>query len=92
MAFLIRPSSPANIALRMKKVWTSIVIGAIASTVHGSTIEDCLGYSASHVSHSANGLVADLTLIGSPCNIYGNDLKSLKLQVEYQGGELSLPT
>lgn len=75
----------------MKKAWASIVIGAIVSTVHGSTIGDCLGYSASHVKQSSNGLVADLTLIGSPCNIYGNDIKNLKLQVEYQGGELPWP-
>lgn len=73
----------------MKKAWTSIVIGTITSAVHGATIQDCLGYSASHVLQSSNGLVADLTLIGSPCNIYGDDLKHLKLQVEYQGGELS---
>lgn len=75
----------------MKKAWASVIIGTIASTVHGSTIDDCLGYSASHVRRSSNGLVADLTLIGSPCNVYGNDIKNLKLQVDYQGGELSWP-
>lgn len=75
----------------MKKAWTSIVIGTIVSTVHGATIENCLGYSASHVRQSFNGLVADLTLIGSPCNIYGDDIKNLKLQVDYQGGKLSRP-
>nr|WGD08197.1 alpha-glucosidase precursor [Trichoderma koningiopsis] len=69
----------------MKKAWTSVIIGTIASTVHGSTIDDCHGYSASHVKRSYNGLVADLTLLGSPCNVYGNDIKNLKLQVDYQG-------
>lgn len=75
----------------MKKAWTSIAIGTIVSTVQGSTVDDCLGYSASHVRRSYNGLAADLTLIGSPCNVYGNDIKNLKLQVDYQGGELPRP-
>lgn len=44
----------------------------------------CPGYKASQVEETDSGLTAILTLAGAPCNVYGNDVKVLKLEVEYQ--------
>ncbi|KAF2470215.1 alpha/beta-glucosidase agdC [Lindgomyces ingoldianus] len=45
---------------------------------------DCPGYSASNVKKTDSGITADLTLAGSECNIYGQDLHELKFLAEYQ--------
>lgn len=44
----------------------------------------CPGYKASNVVKTTNGITADLTLAGKPCNLYGNDIESLVLTVDYQ--------
>lgn len=44
----------------------------------------CPGYTASGVVSSPYGLSATLTLAGSPCNVYGTDIETLNLTVEYQ--------
>ncbi|KAI8232930.1 putative alpha/beta-glucosidase agdC [Colletotrichum sp. SAR 10_96] len=44
----------------------------------------CPGYQASNVQTSSNGLTAQLSLAGEPCDAYGTDLKDLTLTVEYQ--------
>ncbi|KAF3016438.1 alpha-glucosidase maltase [Neopestalotiopsis sp. 37M] len=46
----------------------------------------CPGYTASSVAENAggSGFRADLTLAGPPCNVYGNDIADLILEVEYQ--------
>ena len=44
----------------------------------------CPGYTASNVQKSSSGIVADLTLAGNPCNVYGTDVQDLILKVEYQ--------
>lgn len=49
-----------------------------------SSPADCPGYSASNVVTTNTGLTADLSLAGSPCNVYGSDIANLKLSVEYQ--------
>ncbi|GAP91178.2 putative glycoside hydrolase family 31 protein [Rosellinia necatrix] len=43
----------------------------------------CPGYTASKVKTTASGLVADLTLAGEACDVYGTDLKDLILEVSY---------
>jgi alpha-glucosidase len=43
----------------------------------------CPGYVASSVKHNARGLSAKLQLSGEPCNVYGTDVDSLDLTVEY---------
>lgn len=43
----------------------------------------CPGYSASNVQQTGTGLSADLSLAGSPCNSYGNDIENLRLTVNY---------
>ncbi|PGH02775.1 hypothetical protein AJ79_07540 [Helicocarpus griseus UAMH5409] len=48
------------------------------------SIDKCPGYKASNVNELENTLVADLQLAGEPCNTYGEDLKNLKLRVQYE--------
>ncbi|KAK5652429.1 hypothetical protein OQA88_10472 [Cercophora sp. LCS_1] len=44
----------------------------------------CPGYKASNVKTSATGLTATLTLAGTACNVYGDDLRELRLEVSYE--------
>jgi alpha-glucosidase len=44
----------------------------------------CPGYRGSNVKYSDTGLTADLTLAGKACGVYGTDIESLTLTVEYQ--------
>jgi alpha-glucosidase len=46
--------------------------------------DSCPGYTASNVVKSESGLTADLTLAGVECTAFGDDIKNLKLEVEYQ--------
>lgn len=47
----------------------------------------CPGYKASNVKSQGNALTADLTLAGEACNVYGTDIESLSLFVEYQAAD-----
>ena len=44
----------------------------------------CPGYTASDLKRSLYGLSATLELAGAACNVYGTDIESLNLTVEYQ--------
>lgn len=44
----------------------------------------CPGYKALNVKETDKGLTAVLKLAGKPCNVYGNDVEVLNLEVEYQ--------
>jgi alpha-glucosidase len=46
--------------------------------------DTCPGYAASNVVKTDSGLTADLTLAGTACNVYSDDINNLKLVVEYQ--------
>jgi alpha-glucosidase len=50
-------------------------------------LDACPGYTASNVVQTDSSLTADLTLAGTACNQFGNDLHDLKLVVEYQTSE-----
>ncbi len=47
----------------------------------------CPGYTASNVVRTPNGLTATLKLAGNACNVYGTDIDTLKLTVQYQSNE-----
>lgn len=47
----------------------------------------CPGYKASNVTREAFGISATLTLAGSACNVYGDDVESLQLNVQYQSAD-----
>lgn len=46
----------------------------------------CPGYKASNVKTTSTGLTADLTLAGAACDVYGDDLTDLTLEVSYDTG------
>jgi alpha-glucosidase len=67
-----------------------------AATVQGSGIvpristdplASCPGYKASNVKTTGSSLSADLSLVGTACNVYGDDLASLTLKVVYETGK-----
>ena len=47
----------------------------------------CPGYTASSVTRNPLGLTATLTLAGAACNVYGNDIVTLNLTVQYQSAD-----
>ncbi|KAL9099583.1 MAG: hypothetical protein Q9163_004940 [Psora crenata] len=47
----------------------------------------CPGYTASNVVRNDLGFVATLTLAGQACNVYGNDIETLNLTVQYQSSD-----
>lgn len=53
---------------------------------NGADLSKCPGYKASNVQKSDTGLTADLTLAGEACGVYGDDVRELRLGVEYQTG------
>ena len=57
------------------------VVATSASVVSAAP---CPGYKATSVSQTTPGLTAALQLAGTACDIYGQDLKDLVLNVEYQ--------
>ena len=54
-----------------------------------AAVDSCPGYTASNVVTAESSLTADLTLAGAACNTYSDDIKDLKLVVEYQTGKHS---
>lgn len=47
----------------------------------------CPGYKASNVVRNAHGFSATLNLAGEPCNVYGTDIETLNLTVQYQSAD-----
>ena len=47
----------------------------------------CPGYLATDAVRTASGLTATLILAGDPCNVYGTDIRTLNLTVEYQSAD-----
>lgn len=54
------------------------------ATRSAGNADSCPGYAASNVVKTDSSLTADLTLAGDACNAFGEDIKNLKLLVEYQ--------
>lgn len=44
----------------------------------------CPGYTASNIQTTATSLTADLTLAGPSCDVYGDDIQDLTLEVTYE--------
>ncbi|CAN8104774.1 unnamed protein product [Discula destructiva] len=70
--------------------WLSASAGLAASASialdsrSNTALSSCPGYSASNIQKTATSLSADLTLAGPSCNVYGDDLQSLTLEVTYE--------
>jgi len=73
--------------------WLLVAVAAVSGTSiapragSGDPLASCPGYKASNVKTSGSGLTADLNLAGKPCNVYGDDLKNLRLDVTYETGK-----
>jgi alpha-glucosidase len=65
-------------------LWTSLL--HLGSAVSLKRADSCPGYKASNVQRSESSLTADLTLVGTPCNIHGKDLLNLKFSAQWQTG------
>lgn len=63
---------------------TAISNSSILPRAAEDTLASCPGYKATNVKTSSSTLTADLSLAGPACNFYGDDLKSLTLQVVYE--------
>lgn len=71
-----------------------LVLG-IAGAAAGSAVvkravdlESCPGYVVGNVKEGSGGLTAELRMEGTPCDVYGRDLRDLKVEVEFQTGGL----
>ncbi|RDW82915.1 glycoside hydrolase family 31 protein [Coleophoma crateriformis] len=68
--------------------WLALITLGSASRLSVRQSDDplasCPGYEASNVKTSSSGLTADLSLAGTACNVYGDDLTNLTLEVVYE--------
>lgn len=64
----------------------SFVAAQNGTYIDPSVLDACPGYDAQNVSQTANVLSADLVLAGTACNVFGNDVEKLKLEVSYETG------
>jgi alpha-glucosidase len=69
-------------------LWTSFL--QWGSAVPLKRADSCPGYKASNVQRSDTRLTADLTLAGTACNTYSEDLQDLKFLAEWQTGKSPL--
>ncbi|KAF2113057.1 glycosyl hydrolases family 31-domain-containing protein [Lophiotrema nucula] len=66
-------------------VWSALGSDVVRrQSLNNATLDSCPGYSASNVQNDGSRLTADLSLAGTACNAYGDDLTDLRLEVEYQ--------
>ncbi|KAI0027385.1 alpha-glucosidase [Vararia minispora EC-137] len=56
----------------------------LAADVDPAVLDACPGYEATNVQTSNGILNADLRLVGTACNVFGNDTETLKLEVTYE--------
>ncbi|KAL4770097.1 Alpha/beta-glucosidase agdC [Aspergillus nidulans var. acristatus] len=63
--------------------WTFLALALMARALGQLSLTDCPGYRVINVEERPRGLTADLTLAGTPCNVYGVDIENLKLEADY---------
>ena len=65
------------------------LLGAAAATwVDPAVLDACPGYKAVNVEKYGSTLTADLSLAGKACNVFGQDIQQLKLEVTYETGAI----
>lgn len=70
----------------------SLLGAALASDLtkrQSGSLDNCPGYTATNVQDEGGRVTANLALAGTACNVYGDDLTDLRLEVEYQTGRSS---
>lgn len=70
--------------LRGTFVLLALTLAARSAFVDPTVVDACPGYKATNVKTSSTGLTADLSLAGTACNVFGNDIQKLKLSVVYE--------
>lgn len=78
-----------GVALAVASLTAATPVPALlARQTNGSApdLSACPGYKASNVKTTGSGITADLSLAGTACNAYSDDLDDLTLTVEYQSG------
>ncbi|KAJ4376120.1 hypothetical protein N0V83_001401 [Neocucurbitaria cava] len=63
-------------------LWSSVL--RLGSAVPLKRADNCPGYRASNVQRSDSTFTADLSLAGTECNLYGQDLHDLRFLAEWQ--------
>jgi hypothetical protein len=83
------------ITMTVVLTWLLVAVAAVSATSidlrsasNGDPLSKCPGYKASNIKTGQSTLTADLKLAGEACNVYGDDLTSLTLEVEYESGRL----
>ncbi|KAH3374626.1 hypothetical protein KXV52_009106 [Aspergillus fumigatus] len=84
----LAPSTSATSAQAQYTLPSSIDVGAhLIANIDDPLAVDaqsvCPGYTASDVHQTSHGFTANLQLAGDPCNVYGTDVDSLSLTVDY---------
>lgn len=81
----ITPASWWKMAfLRGTFVLLALTLAARSTFVDSAVLDACPGYKATNVKTSGTGLTAELSLAGTACNVFGNDIQKLKLSVVYE--------
>lgn len=65
-------------------------ITANCAFVDPEILDACPGYDAVNIAASDGALTADLHLRGAKCNVFGQDVTTLRLQVTYETGMFTL--
>ena len=63
------------------KAFSLAVLGAVTQA---ADLSSCPGYKVTNIKSTNSTLTADLTLAGEACSIYAEDLRHLRLAVEYE--------
>lgn len=81
---LLKKMGLAVTALVGLAILTSYSTAQSGTTVDPTVLDACPGYKATNVTTSVNSLTANLVLAGKGCNVFGEDLERLSLQVTYE--------
>ena len=65
-------------------------VSVSAIQVDPGVLDACPGYSAMNVKTRNDGLTADIVLLANPCNVFGDDIQKLSLNVTYETGMFDL--
>ncbi|KAF2153566.1 glycoside hydrolase family 31 protein [Myriangium duriaei CBS 260.36] len=79
-----RPAFPLQPSLSSAVNYAPSVLPNVLDKTAPNAQNVCPGYTASNVKQTDAGVTADLILAGRACNVYGNDIHALSLQVQYQ--------
>lgn len=60
---------------------------ASATVTDPKVLDACPGYKAKNVVDRGHKLTADLVLGGKACNVFGEDIEKLKLEVTYENSQ-----